>query len=271
MEEGAAMRTGLGIHIFIDMDETLLKGRYLDSFSSSSFKPHSLSMGSIIGKKIAAEKVWAKEWNEALVADIRKFKKEHPRSSFKGSPKSYKAYVRNLALETRVTERGWKVLWFSPDEAMAVYPRPNALKFVEEVSKLGTICVCSTASRDYAIAALGDALGVLHLFKDVATRNDIYPEGRENGAQQGWGWPKGLSFLLVDDMPPWSEAIDSKREFLGIGRNEKFSRHLINVESYEGWDPDDDELMKNILPEVKKRVKEMEDLCPNLKNTAQTA
>ncbi len=264
------MRTGSGIHIFMDMDETLLKGRYLDSFSYSAFKPSSLSMGSVLSEKIAADKAWNKEWNEALVADIRKWKKEYPRSSFRGSPKSYKAYVHNLALETRVIEKGWKVLWFSPDEAVAIYPRPNASKFLEEVAKLGTMCLCSTATRDYATAAIDQVLGSLHLFEDVATRDSIYPDGRANGAQQGWGWPRGFSFVLVDDMPPWSEAIDSKREFLGLGKNEGFSNHLINVKSYEGWDDDDDELMKNILPEIKRRVKEMENSCQDLKNTAQT-
>ena len=259
------MRSDPGMHIFMDMDETLLKGRALTSFNYDDFV---YSKGSIIADMIKVRK----DWSSLFTKDIEDEKHKHLRSGFEGSDKEYKAYLWNLVMESRVVAEGWKVLWFSPYEAIAVFPRPQYKEFLTEVSKLGKMHICSTATRDYAMSALTDALGVSDMFENIFTREDIYPDGIKRGACPGWKWDGSPSFVLVDDQPYHSDAIYSKRKFLGVPPRFDFLPLLVSVYPFEGWNSKDEVLMKEVLPDLINKFNAVkEGLCPTSTNTVQTA
>jgi phosphoglycolate phosphatase-like HAD superfamily hydrolase len=240
------MRKITSPHIFMDMDETLLKGKYIGEFHAYDFIMMT-EHDNFNSRREACE-----HWNEHLANEIEAEKAILEQGLFQ-EDHEYMSILRARVMRRRVEERGWKVIALPNDESIAVFPRPHVKEFLEEVSKIGTLCLCSTAVSDYACAALTEVLDVAHMFNEICTRHDIYPQGPYFGAERGWECGADQKAILVDDLPYGSDGISSKMRFLGFPKEDRESR-LVKVRTFDGWNDKDSHLMDDILPEIRRKM-----------------
>lgn len=84
--------------------------------------------------------------------------------------------------------------------------RPGAEEFLQSVSAMGTLYLCTAASKSYATEIL-EEFGLSSYFADIFARDAIH--GRSKRSQQG-------PVVLVDNLPSEASDIRTKLRFIGI-------------------------------------------------------
>jgi phosphoglycolate phosphatase-like HAD superfamily hydrolase len=125
---------------------------------------------------------------------------------------------------------GWNLFRFGEYETYVTKLRPHTMGFLEAVSTLGELHICTNSLLDYA-TEISETLGIRKFFKTLSTREDL-----ESGLHFQ---DLGTDWLLVDDQPPTSEMIIRKMRFLtGDYDFGETLEHLVPVPEWFG-DPTD--------------------------------
>ena len=83
--------------------------------------------------------------------------------------------------------------------------RPGVKEFLDELSSLGDLFICTAASRSYAVAVLS-YFGLMEYFVSVYSMEDI---GNDVLSQPN-------DFILIDNLPTMSGDVLQKLHFLGV-------------------------------------------------------
>jgi len=161
-------------------------------------------------------------------------------------------FLREVEFEAAV-EMGWTEFWFSGGEHYMSKLRPKAVQFLEELLKLGDLHACTSSTKEYS-TLLTDGLGIASFFKTISPREQIRSQNEfpEDVRSDNW--------ILIDDLPPFSESIAAKIRFITGNRGtnwEEAKRRVVQVKEWAG-DPFDDHLMSSI-GEIKERLESLKD------------
>lgn len=161
--------------------------------------------------------------------------------------------ARDQAFIELCVENGWKEFWITDTEWYVSRLRPNAEKFLIEMSKLGNVYACTSSTWDYA-TGLAELHGIKAYFKGFITRSELH-------AKTVCPFNVGTSkWVLVDDLPPFAESMKKKMFCLAAVAPEDFteiSRHLVQVPEWNG-DPKDDILL-GTAEGIKERLDSISD------------
>lgn len=84
--------------------------------------------------------------------------------------------------------------------------RPGAEEFLQSISSMGTLYLCTAASKSYAAEIL-EEFGLTSYFDDIFARDAIH--GRAKRSQSG-------PTVLIDNLPTGSSDIRAKLRFIGV-------------------------------------------------------
>lgn len=143
--------------------------------------------------------------------------------------------------------------------------RPGAIEFLSALKGIGKVYLCTSATNDYADAALR-VLGIDGFFDGKYYRNNVYQDVVQNSCAR---------FFLIDDLPFNTSGISQKMRFLGSGMNpedqpwgdedemkeyekkkaryeSEYGPKHIQVKFFRGDDGDSD--LSRVLSEIKKSL-----------------
>lgn len=145
--------------------------------------------------------------------------------------------AKNEIIFALAVKAGWKEFWFSGDEHYMTKLRSNAVEFLTAISEFGELHVCTSSTTEYA-NMLTEAFDIKKFFKSISAREQLKSE-------DVFPLKKNTKWILVDDLPPFSESIMRKMRFLtgssGTAWDEG-KRRVFQVEEFTG-DPLDTFLM----------------------------
>ena len=245
--------------IFVDVDNTLLVTRSMNSFSAfDCLSPEQRNLPPP-ERKLAKDALFQKM--ELAIDDTME---ANPVKEWQGDLMGYEYSMKTLSKTPFVEAAGWHVFTLDDNDSYAMCARPWCREFLEEVRKLGSMWICSTAMEDYLEYALGH-MGVLDMFDGVIHRKTLYGPGYH--IEQGWEWEGDPKFVLIDDLGPAQAGLKDKLYFLGLpltgmklsgwSGNEiddpLVEAHTVRAPSFYEPDPSDIGL-DSILEEVKTKA-----------------
>jgi len=127
---------------------------------------------------------------------------------------------------------------------IVVQRRPGARKFVEHLSRLGDVGLCTHGVREHAEESL-NTIGMRDRFSTIICREDL------NEVVPGQGPRLGRPGYMFDDFPVGSWLYDLKATALGIGPD-----LWIQVDYFGPGSPDKDGLRRAYL-ELLRRVRKI--------------
>lgn len=237
--------------IFVDLDETLWHSTTPMYFDKRFLLPEETLMKWLQDPNLVTEELGhLKESLDIRTSDLLDLH-GYVDGTFEYDRKRIE-FLREAEFEAAV-KKGWTEFWFSGGEHYMSKLRPNAVKFLKEISKLGDLHVCTSSTEEYA-TMLTKGLGIAKFFKTISPREkirsfDVFPNDK-----------KSDNWILIDDLPPYSESISAKIRFITGNQNtnwEEAKKRVVQVKEWYG-DPLDDHLM-SLIGEIKERLESLKN------------
>lgn len=160
--------------------------------------------------------------------------------------------AKNEIVFSLAVKAGWKEFWFSGGEHYMTRLRPNAVEFLKAISELGELHICTSSTTEYA-NMLTEAFDIKQFFKTISAREQLKSEGF-------FPLKKGIKWILIDDLPPFSDSIMKKMRFLAGAKGTPWDegrKRVFQVEEFIG-NPLDDSLMPYVEG-IKERLDRLTD------------